>query len=626
MKENQKIMASKASGSRKLKKNTLPKFEADVYSNIPSSELVVFSVHYLIERKVDVTLEDIISICFLLFPNKFGLKKYPKWPDSALVIRRWGDARKKKYVVANTNLEYKLTSKGLSLVKKVEKSLGIAAPKPVAKVSPAQPKNPVITPAKKAQSTVSKEKITKPAKGGRKAKAPAVIQKKIAQLFQEVKVTSPAPVKKIRPIRVKKVSAVPVKQAQTTPEIRVLPATQVKKAQPVQKDKATPSAPVKKIRPIRAKKASLAPIKQIQAPEIKVLPAIQVKKAQPVQKEKATPPAPVKKIRPTRAKKVSSVPVKQAQAPEIKVLPSTHVKKAQPVQKEKANPPAPVKKVRPIRAKKVSSAPVKQAQAPEIKTLPTKQVKKTQPAQKEKATPPAPVKKIRPTRAKKISSAPVKQAQAPEIKILPATQVKKTQPVQEEKTTPPAPAKKIRPIHAKKVSPAPVPVKQVQAPEIKTRPEAQIKKKQSLPVSKPIEKTQPIAPSKNIKPAEPVIARPVKVEKAQAEKTNYIAPDNVSKEIKERAAKFTRMMERSDAYIHYKKNGSNSKINEFDFRSLLLCTMESSPETLARNVDLFKGYAEIHNRQDLVAFLIFCKDRFSHLLIPQNKSLRKAKK
>jgi hypothetical protein len=51
--------------------------------------------------------------------------------------------------------------------------------------------------------------------------------------------------------------------------------------------------------------------------------------------------------------------------------------------------------------------------------------------------------------------------------------------------------------------------------------------------------------------------------------------------------------------------------------------MESSPETLARNVELFKGYAGIHNRQDLIAFLVFCREKFSHLLVPQTKSTRK---
>ena len=144
MKENQKIMASNASGSRKLKKNTLPKFEADVYSSIPPSDLIVFSVHYLIEHKIKITLEDIVSICFQLFRLKFGLKRFQKWPDSALVSRRWSDVRKKKYVVANTDLEYSLTSKGSNLVKKVEKALGVSTPKPVVKLKQVQPKAKVV--------------------------------------------------------------------------------------------------------------------------------------------------------------------------------------------------------------------------------------------------------------------------------------------------------------------------------------------------------------------------------------------------------------------------------------------------------------------------------------------------
>jgi hypothetical protein len=377
MKENLKIMASKTSGSRKLKKNTLPKFEAEVYSKIPSGGLIVFAVHYLIEQKIEITLEDIVSLCFLLFPHKFGLKRYPKWPDSAPISRHWGDVRRKRYVTANDYLGYRLTTKGTRLVKRVAKVLGVKLPKPIVKV----------------------------------------------QSVREEKETVLAPIKKIRPVRVKKVSLASVKQTQA-----VTPETQAKKASPVQEEKVTPPVPVKKVRPVRVKKISPAPLKQVQKPEIKVLP---------VREEKATPPAPVKKIRPVRVKKISPVPEKKTQ---------------------------------------VVKAP---------------------------------------------------------------TQVKET------------------------------------------------------------------------KPAKPIIIQPVKAEKVRAEP--------VSREAKERAGKFTRMMERSDAYIHYKKNGSKSYISEFDFRSLLLCTMESSAETLTRNVNLFKGYAEIHHRQDLIVFLTFCEDKFSYLLKPARK-------
>ena len=345
-------MASKISGSRKLKRKSLPKFEADVYSKIPSDGLIVFAVYYLIEHKIEITLEDIVSLCFLLFPHKFGLKRYPKWPDSAPISRHWGDVRRKRYVIANDYLGYRLTTKGTRLVRRVAKVLGVKLLKPINKI--------------------------------------------------------------------------------------------------------------------------------------------------------------------------------------------------QPVQKEKATSPTSVKKAHPVRVKKVSSAPVKQTLTPEIKVLPVKQKEKKQSAHEEKVT---------------------------QLELI-----------------------KAHPVHAKK------------APSILE------KKTQVLPVSKPI---QPVkAPSqvqvKETKPAKPVIIQPVKVEKVQAEP--------VSREAKERAGKFTHMMERSDAYIHYKKNGSKSNISEFDFRSLLLCTMESSAETLTRNVELFKGYAGIHHRQDLIAFMVFCEEKFSHLLKPARKA------
>jgi hypothetical protein len=115
------------------------------------------------------------------------------------------------------------------------------------------------------------------------------------------------------------------------------------------------------------------------------------------------------------------------------------------------------------------------------------------------------------------------------------------------------------------------------------------------------------------------VVRSVIVEKAQLTQPEKAIHPAVAQEVKVRAGKYVRAIETSDAYIHYRKNGKSSKISEFDFRSLLLCTMESSPETLARNVEQFKGYASIHNRKDLVAFLNFCADKLSYLLAPQTR-------
>jgi len=94
-------------------------------------------------------------------------------------------------------------------------------------------------------------------------------------------------------------------------------------------------------------------------------------------------------------------------------------------------------------------------------------------------------------------------------------------------------------------------------------------------------------------------------------------------EVRTRAGRFVRSMETSDAFIHYKKNGRNTKISEFDFRSMLLCTMESSSATLKSNIEQFKDYAGIYHRRELITFLNFCEARFSHLLGADKRRLVK---
>ena len=108
--------------------------------------------------------------------------------------------------------------------------------------------------------------------------------------------------------------------------------------------------------------------------------------------------------------------------------------------------------------------------------------------------------------------------------------------------------------------------------------------------------------------------KPIRVRKPKVEKTVAVpvAPvETVHPELKAHAKKYVRSIEMSDAYKHYKKG---APLNEFDFRSLLLCTMESPPTTLARNLNQFKEYVDIHDRKDLLSFLEFCENKFSNLL------------
>lgn len=398
-------MESRVFAAKKIKIKNLPKIETNIYSMIALNNLVVYAVNFLQEQGVTATIEEIVSICFRLFPQSFALKNYPRWPDSALVIRRLNDGREKGNLKGNSMDGFSLKYKGKQLAKRVARALGLVQP---------------------ASTPVKIKKKTVPVKKKAAAIAPVKAQGMNTQIISQKK-------KSIAPA-VKKKSL-----------------------------KKQLSKPVKKIVP-----KSNQPVKQ----------AINAK---PVKEKQASPPL-----------------IKDEQKPRKKPV--------------KLLAPVPVEKT-PIKKKSRKQKNIKIAQSEQLTmALPVIQEKKVKPAE------------------------PVTQKQ-------------------------------------KKTEPQPV-------------------KNKSARIKKIVKAGKGIAPA---------------------------AASYVSKEEKAKAGKVIRLMESSDAFRQYKKNGSKSKISEFDFRSLLLCTMESSPETLARNVNLFKNYASIHNRLDLITFLIFCEGNFASLLKPQAK-------
>ena len=218
------------------------------------------------------------------------------------------------------------------------------------------------------------------------------------------------------------------------------------------------------------------------------------------------------------------------------------------------------------------------------------------------AVKPAPVK----PKVKKAKEKPIEALKPAPIK--PKVEKAKEKRIE---TLKPAPAKpKVKKAKEKRIETVkPAPAK----PKVEKAKEKRIEAVKPAPVKPaPKVKSEPIAkPSARVAP-QPVVQRPLPAPTPSAEE-------------KTKAGKFVKMMEASDAYRLYKKNGANANIGEFDFRSLLLCTMESSHETLARNVELFKGYAEMHNRKDLIAFLTVCREKFAHLLTPEKKAAKKFK-
>lgn len=97
---------------------------------------------------------------------------------------------------------------------------------------------------------------------------------------------------------------------------------------------------------------------------------------------------------------------------------------------------------------------------------------------------------------------------------------------------------------------------------------------------------------------------------------------DIKTEMRTRAGRFVRELEESDAYRAYKREGQRVVINEFDFRSMLLCTMESSGSTLRKNLEQFKQYTTEYKRNDLLEFLVTCEHRFSHILREAPKGQR----
>ena len=105
-------------------KNAPPLYDPEIYTKIILNDLVVYAVYYLHKQGSEITSEDIISACFVLFPKRFSLRKYPQWPDSGSVSRRWSDCKSRGYLRGNATSGFQITAKGIKRAEKIEKWLG----------------------------------------------------------------------------------------------------------------------------------------------------------------------------------------------------------------------------------------------------------------------------------------------------------------------------------------------------------------------------------------------------------------------------------------------------------------------------------------------------------------------
>ena len=125
------------------RKKPPPQFDPTNYTKVVLNDLVVYSVYYLHKQGLEITSEDIISACFVLFPQRFSMRKYPQYPDSGIVSRRWGECKRKRYLRGNAVKGFQITARGIKRAEKVEKLLGKPLkPVRVAKVGVEKPAVP----------------------------------------------------------------------------------------------------------------------------------------------------------------------------------------------------------------------------------------------------------------------------------------------------------------------------------------------------------------------------------------------------------------------------------------------------------------------------------------------------
>ena len=124
-----------------------PLFDPNVYSKIILNDLVLYAVYYLHRQGSEIASEDIVSACFLLFPKRFSLQKYPQWPDSAVVSRRWSDCKSRGYLLGSAIEGFKITARGIRHAEKLERSLGRVRKTtlPVPKLKTKKPASPAGT-------------------------------------------------------------------------------------------------------------------------------------------------------------------------------------------------------------------------------------------------------------------------------------------------------------------------------------------------------------------------------------------------------------------------------------------------------------------------------------------------
>ena len=87
-------------------------------------KLVTYCAWRILQRKEECTFERLTVECFKLFPERFSLRSYPEYPDSATVNRSWLRCRTDRgWLVGNVKTSFRLSDAGVRVALEVAKEL-----------------------------------------------------------------------------------------------------------------------------------------------------------------------------------------------------------------------------------------------------------------------------------------------------------------------------------------------------------------------------------------------------------------------------------------------------------------------------------------------------------------------
>ena len=97
-------------------------FDEDLYKKVRITDLILFSINFIIENKGKCTFERLIKECFTFFPKAFGFPQYPQWPDSLKLDRQLRTLRKRKLITGDPKTIFSLTKIGQKIAVELAKT------------------------------------------------------------------------------------------------------------------------------------------------------------------------------------------------------------------------------------------------------------------------------------------------------------------------------------------------------------------------------------------------------------------------------------------------------------------------------------------------------------------------